>query len=470
MASLLLWLWAWVAPMAQAAPPPHLVLISMDTTRADALSCYGQPAEIQRVLPAVTPRLDAVARDGIRFEQAWAHAPTTLNSHATLLTGLDPHQHRVPRNGYPLPADVPTLAERLAGAGYDTIGVVGASALEAEMGLGRGFRVWDDRLSQKVAVQFEDRAEGVVNRTLGHLAAADPARPTFLFVHVFDPHGPIDPPPAWRERFTDPAYDGPLRTRDAFRGPLLGPLRAGTASAPDLDYAASRYLGEVGYTDHHLGRLLNALAAQGWLERAVVVVTADHGEVLSEDPRHAWSHGYDVSEGATRVPLLIRGHGVALGRGRVVGRQVGLAAIAPTLERLAGLDRTLGTVPDLWPMIRPGPVWDSEGWPDRPAWVVLQEATRNRGREPEGVWNNLSLPRSIRTPTATLVRTPARRRDPEAFTGPEGLRGLLTTWLGLWDHSAPPRREVHLSDATRQGLRALGYLGGEGDTPDTDEP
>lgn len=429
----------------------------MDTTRADALSCYGTPPDIQRPLPPVTPRLDALAAEGLRFDAFYAHAPTTLSSHTSMLTGLDPHEHGVPRNGFALSPAVPTLAERLSTAGYQTLGVVGASALDGEMGLGRGFSVWDDQLTQRFAVQFEDRAEGVVARTLEHVDDADPDRPLFLFVHVFDPHGPFAAPPPYGQRFVDPLYRGVYRRTGFRRKIALGALRDGRLTQADRDYIASLYLGEVAYADHHLGRLLDALQERGFLEHAVVVVTADHGEVLGEDPLFAWSHGASVTEGAIRVPLIVRGYGLDLGGPGVVTRQAGMASLAPTLERLAGLPRSLGSAPDLWPMLRPGPVHDRDGWPDRPTHAVFHEATTPHQKREDGLWNNLGLRRGVHAGGAAgrALKTAMPVRVVE---GPAGLGTLLDELLAAWDAASPPFRGERLSSRTRRALKALGYL------------
>ncbi len=445
-----------VAETALETRRPNVILISMDTTRADALSCYGQPADIQRALPPVTPNLDRLAESGLRFEHFYAHAPTTLSSHTSMLTGLDPHQHGVPRNGFPLPPAVPTLAERLKAAGYQTVGIIGASALDGEMGLSRGFDVWDDQLDHKVAVQFEDRAGGVVDRALARVAKVDADAPLFLFVHVFDPHAPYAAPEPFRTRFVDPRYAGGALTDGFDRATALRDLRKGALDPAERDAAASLYLGEVAYADHELGRLLDRLDQQGFLDHSLVVVTADHGEVLGESPQFGWSHGRDVTEGAVRVPLIVAGRGIALAAPGPIQRQAGMASLAPTIERLVGLPRPLGTAPDLWDLLRPGPVWDQDGWPARPTRAVLHEATAPHQARSDGRWNNLGLERGAHASGTHVRRTRARRWVVEA--GAEGLLPVLQDALRSWDAAAPPFRSETLSSHTRQALEALGYL------------
>ena len=438
----------------QAVARPHVVVVSLDTTRADALSCYGTPPEVRRSAPR-TPNLDALAEGGVRFENAFAHAPTTLNSHTTVFSGLDPHGHGVPRNGFPVPEDVPLLAEVLREAGYETIGVIGAAALEGAMGLTRGFQTYDDTVGGKQGRMFQDRADSVLQRTLRALSTRDRTRPLFLFVHFYDAHWPYDAPGGWRDRWVDPEYRGSLRGQSLRRPSLVKRLVSGTLSPDDRDYVASRYLSEVSYVDHHVGRLLEHLRDEGILEEAIVVVVADHGEVLSELPGLAYSHGADVSEGSMRVPLIVSGAGVPR---RVVQREVGLDGIAPMLERLVGLEPSLGDRWGLWEHVRPGPVWDEDGWPERPTRTVFQEATRPHSREPSTGWNNRLFQRAVRAGGSVLSHAPLAG---EWSGGAPAMRPLLRRYLAAWDAGAPPRVEEELSDDTRHALEALGYLGSE---------
>lgn len=463
---------------AEGAAAPNLILVSFDTTRADALSCYGRPPDLRHDPGPVTPTVDGLAAAGLRFERFYAHAPTTLNSHTTLLSGRDPHEHGVPRNGFSVPPTVRTLPERLSEAGWDTLGVAGAAALASTTGIGRGFRVYDDELPHRFAVQYEDRAEGVVDRALTLVEARDPNKPLFLFVHFFDAHAPYDAPGPWAERFVDPAYAGPLRGRGFTRKDLLPALRRGQADPDDLAYAAARYLGEVGYADAQLGRLLAALRTRGLLDRAVVAVTADHGEALSEPVRHAWSHGFDVSADTTRVPLVLWANGVPLGGPGAVRRQAGLRQLAGTLEQLLGLQPTLGDGPTLWDAVRPGPIRDDDGWPARPTWTVFQEATRPSTRAVGGGWNNLELARAVLAGGFRAGGTPWRRRQAasprrmreqpalrtraaEPLTwrpATPGIARVLTDLMAAWDRAAPGHVRESMDEATRKALEALGYL------------
>ena len=449
------------AALAGTPEHPDLVLITLDTTRADALSCYGQPQEIQRELPPVTPVIDALARDGVRFTRFFANAPTTLSSHTTLLSGLDPHSHAIPRNGYPLAEGVPTLATRLADEGYQPVAAVGSAVLEAAMGLDRGFVIYDDDLPG-VDGRAEDRANGVVRRALAavdHRPDAD--APLFLWVHLWDAHGPFEAPEPWTEMFADPAYEGPLKGEWS-RADYMRLRRTHELRPSDKDYGASVYLGEVGYTDHAVGQLLEGLRARGHLRHAVVAVTADHGEVLTELPIFAWTHGFEVSEGSTHIPLVIRGFGVPLAERAVVDRQLGASHLAPTLERALGLEPVLGQGVDAWDLLRPGPTRADDGWPERPTLPVPMEATRPHRHQSRDRWNNLDLRRSL-LHGGWLAESFPRNEQPLHLRGllepgDEGILPTLQRWMAAWDEGAPPFREAEMSDETREALELLGYV------------
>lgn len=433
---------------------PNVVLVSLDTTRADALSCAGlPPGAVHAGLPT-TPNLDALAAGGVRFTSAWTHAPTTLSAHASLFTGLDPHGHAVVRNGFPLDPSLPLLAEHLRDGGWDTVAVIGAAALERSMGLDRGFRVYDDDTPELQGLMYQDRAEGVVTRALAHADAA--TEPLFLFAHFFDAHSPYAAPEAWRSRFLPPGYTGPYADPAAPLKPLVEAHLAGTADPADLAAVTGHYLAEVAYVDDQVGRLLHGLRGRGLLDDAIVVVVGDHGEVLSEDAAYAWSHGSDIGAGAMQIPLLVHGAGVA--RRAVVRSQVALSDLAPTLLELVG-QPGLGT--GFAHLVRPGPVWDADGWPERPTRTVFMEATRPRSLEPEVGWNNLRLQRGVRAGGFHAVGTPAYDEPLELSAAGRG-GALALPWLAAlvqrWDAAAPERREEDMAPATRRALEALGYL------------
>lgn len=273
----------------------RVVLVSIDTLRADYLGCYGATA-------AATPHLDALAEEGVRFAAAFSPAPLTLPSHASLLTGLDPPHHGVRDNStFRLPDDVPVLAQALAERGFATAAFVGSIMLDRQYGLARGFDVYDDAMGRRPAravYGISERPAGqVVDAALAWLAGA-PER-FFLWVHVFDVHAPWQPP----------------------------------GIAPDASPEA-HYAGEVELVDAQLGRLFEAVDRRFDAEHTLFVVTADHGESLGEHGEA--THSLSLYDATQHVPLLLRGLG--LPAGTVVRDLVRLVDVAPTVLRLTGLE------------------------------------------------------------------------------------------------------------------------------------
>ncbi|MEN8183510.1 MAG: sulfatase-like hydrolase/transferase [Myxococcota bacterium] len=271
----------------------RVVLVSIDTLRADHVGCYGARR-------AHTPTLDALAREGVRFETAISPTPITLPSHTTLLTGLEPPRHGVRHNGiFRLADDIPTLAERFQEAGFATAAFLGTVVLDRQHGLDRGFDVYDDQMSLRVAAQFghsERTADQVTDAALAWLSSAPPR--FFLWVHLYDPHGNYDPPPGFAAAFP-----------------------------------ADPYAGEIAFTDAELGRFLAALHHRFPDGGTAVLVTSDHGESRGEHGEI--SHSLTIYDATQRVPLLLRAPG--LPAGHVVAEPVGLVDVAPTLLGLAGL-------------------------------------------------------------------------------------------------------------------------------------
>jgi arylsulfatase A-like enzyme len=451
----------WFVSGALAAP--NVILISLDTTRVDAISAYGVDVGPTRWERVTTPRLDALAADGARFERFWTNAPTTLNAHATMFTGLDPHEHAVVRNGYPFEVPGPTLATRLSGLGYDTIAVLGSAALEGAMGLNRGFRVYDDRMPELQSIMFQDRAEGVVARALEHVDARQAGAPLFLFAHFYDAHAPYDPPPRHRDRFVDPEYPGDLVAKGRPFMEHTRALRKDEADPHDVAHVGALYLAEVAYVDEQVGVLLDALAARGLLDEALVVVTADHGETLADDPMYAYSHGSNVEEDVMHVPLIVRGYGMPVAERAVIRSQAAMPGLAPTIERLLGHRRTLGEHPDFYDLLRDGPVHDEDGWPERPTHVAYFEASRPRVKEDPVGWNNLPLHRGVAAGGYGFWTVPFLPKEPPAWLeasapGDAAVYGVLVDLLARWDADVPEHRDEVMAPATDEALKVLGYV------------
>ncbi|MEM6453856.1 MAG: sulfatase-like hydrolase/transferase [Acidobacteriota bacterium] len=281
------------APAAvDAQRPAAVVVVTLDTTRADRLGSYGWPH-------ARTPNLDALAARGTRFARVDTAVPITMPSHSTLFTGRFPPRHGVRDNAlFTLPDDEITLAERFQQAGWTTAAVTAAAVVDRRYGLAQGFDVYDDDLSgantsAPPGTAFVERtADAVTDAALAALDGLEP--PFFLWVHYFDPHHPYEPPAGFRD--------------------LGGPT-------PDYD-------GELAFVDAQLKRLLDALPAN-----TLIAAIADHGEMLGEHGEP--THGLLLRSGARRVPWLLAGPGVPVGR--TVDTLVRTADLAPTLAGLAGL-------------------------------------------------------------------------------------------------------------------------------------
>jgi arylsulfatase A-like enzyme len=275
---------------------PDVILIVVDTLRADHLGAYGYPRP-------TSPRIDAFAAAGVVFDAAWSAAPWTLPSIMSIMTSRYPSNHRVENDGLKLAADVPLLAETLRARGYATGAFVSHVYVSAIFGFGRGFETFEDfglsRPGYRLEAGLEPRADAVTDGALRWLKAQR-GRPAFLFVHYFDPHWPYDPPAVYRERFPS-RYAGPLdATFDSiskFQDPLVD------IPADYRQFLIDRYDGEVAFTDAQIGRLLDGASAAGRAERAWVVLTGDHGEEFKD--HGSMGHGRQVYEESIRVPLVV---------------------------------------------------------------------------------------------------------------------------------------------------------------------
>jgi arylsulfatase A-like enzyme len=286
-------------------PPTSVVLITLDTTRVDHLSCYGYERE-------TTPQLDAFAERAVRFRRAWSTSSWTLPAHASLFTGLYPSHHgaHYDQDGAAVLGDVidlpvarfvtagklaegiTTLAELLAERGYRTAAFVAGPWLHRSFGLLRGFEVKDDR----VASLGGRPAHEITGSAIAWLQGLAPEQPYLLFANYFEPHAPYEPVqsypdlPRVEEPFV-PDYESLMRGR----------------STLDVDERAvlrDRYDAEIRVMDRELGRLLEVVVARPGGRRTLVVVTADHGEALGEEGR--FGHGFWLSEELLRVPLIVR--------------------------------------------------------------------------------------------------------------------------------------------------------------------
>jgi arylsulfatase A-like enzyme len=277
-------------------PPPDIFLITIDTLRADHVHCYGYTN-------VATPALDALAKDGVRFTQAFTPSPITNTSHASILTGLLPRSHGVTDFGVPLSASHPTVAELLKAQDYRTAAFIGAVILDSKSlapGFDRGFDYYDnfpEHVSTKSRWgRLERRGMDVVQRAENWLSQ-HPAGPHFIWVHLYDPHDPYEPPPPYSRIYKDHLYDG-----------------------------------EIAYADSALAQFIAYLKRTGKYRNSVIVAVGDHGEGLGE--HHEDTHGIFLYDTTTHVPLIVKLPGPR-GAGTVVTAQVRTLDIMPTLLELA---------------------------------------------------------------------------------------------------------------------------------------
>ena len=403
-------------PGTQSASHPgaNVLLVSIDTLRADRLGAYGYG-------PAETPRLDALAGEGVRFAQVVSPVPLTLPSHTSILTSMQPPAHGIRDNGaFALSEEAVLLADVFQEAGYATGAFVGAFVLHSRWGLSPGFDEYDDRFeygsSQASPGQVERRGDAVVEVTLDWLRQPrDEQTPFFAWVHLYDPHAPYTAPEPFGSRFASDPYDG-----------------------------------EVAYTDSLIGQLLDGLDELGVLEQTIVLVTADHGEGLNDHDEPG--HGLFLYDPTVLVPLILRLPG-RQHSGLEVDQQVRLIDIAPTL-----LDLTVLPVPEAFDGASLTPFLAGEG-EARPAYSETFFPRLHFG------WQELYALRSdnykyILAPRPELYLVDA---DPDETTNlidaqparAAAMRAELEEMRGV----ATDVRAGEMNSEALQRLRSLGYIG-----------
>jgi len=412
-------------------PPQHVVVVTIDTLRADRLGCYG-------ARDVATPNMDRLAREGAMAMETTVPAPITRPSHVSIFTGLDPAQHGIRDNiSRALAPDVPTLAEAFKAAGFDTAGFVSSIVLSAQSGLGRGFDEFSDRFDlgsdagdeARFLDILEKRGDVATGEAIAWLERHAQAR-TFVWVHLYDPHAPYDPPEPYRSRYANDPYDG-----------------------------------EVAWSDELVGRLDAALTRLGIRDRTLVALTSDHGEALGEHGELV--HGFFLYQATLRVPLLLRGPGIRPGtKIPVVARSVDLF---PTLLELSGvaMPRSAHALSgrSLAPAVRGAAPLDeapafSESLTPRIhyGWSDLRSVR-------EGRWKVIRAPRPE---LYDLARDPGERRD-LARDEPARARALaaaLDRHLASEDSPASARA-AHAGDVPAELVEKLGALGyASGSAPD----
>jgi arylsulfatase A-like enzyme/Tfp pilus assembly protein PilF len=401
----------------RSARPPapkrlNIVLVTIDTLRADRLGCYGY-TQVE------TPNLDRLAREGVLFENASAPAPLTGPSHASMMTGVYPTVHKV-RNtgGFVLSPEQATLARVLQEQGWDTAAFIGSSVLKRRFGLNQGFAVYDDEMPSgggSAEAEPERRAGEVVDRAVKWLDAQS-GRPFLLWAHLYDPHIPYDPPSPFREKFADRPYDG-----------------------------------EIAYTDQQVGRLLDAVAQKAKPEDTLIVVLSDHGESLSEHGEY--THGVFLYDSTLRIAFLMAGGAVP--KGMRVKQQARTIDLLPTMLELAAGKTPLGVQgTSLVPSFAGNEAATTYSYAEtlfpklNMGWAELRSMRTNRWkyiRAPKPELYDLAQDPSEKT--NVISAHPAEAQD---------LEGRLNEVAGGAEKVAP----AAMDPRTLQQLKSLGYLGG----------
>jgi choline-sulfatase len=410
----------WARRFLPAPKPRNLLLVSIDTLRADHLGSYGYAA-------AQTPRLDALAYAGLRFATATTVMPLTLPAHSSLMTGTFPAWHGVRDNGgFYLGEDQTTLAETLRAKGYRTGGFVGAFVLDRRWGIAQGFeRFFDDFDLEKFAEApgmdaIQRPGAEVVDHALEWLGA-DRERPFFAWVHLYDPHTPYEAQEPYRSRF--PA------------------TRAGAYDA------------EIASADAQVGRLLDALDLDGRLSETLVVVVADHGEMLGEHGEQ--THGFFIYEAAVHIPLIVAGPGVPA---REIKDQVRILDVMPTVLELLGVPAPKAVQGvSLLPLARGerlSLVAHSESWYPRFHYGWSDLSSIEDGR--------FKYIRAPRPELYDLSADPGELRDlsHENAARLPSLESALTDLLARTASTSAAKGPQTVDAETEERLAALGYVGG----------
>ncbi len=389
----------------EAAGEASILLVSIDTLRADRLALYGYGK-------GSTPNLDRLGREGVVFEDAYSHCPLTLPAHASLFTGLLPPEHGVRDNlGFTL-RNPRTLAARFKARGFKTGGAISAFVLRKDTGIAAGFDLWDDKVTVGDSPLTAARDGAVAASALGRWIEAQGQNRFFAFLHLYEPHAPYAPPERFRGK--DP-YDG-----------------------------------EVSYADEILGLLLERLRSRGLLDRVVVAVTADHGEGLLDHGEQ--EHGVFLYRETVRIPLVLRLPKGGKGGTRVRG-PVAQVDIPATLLDLAGVPADGMTGVSLRNAL------DSGRSPDRPVYSETFYPRFHFG------WSELVAAsearyRYVRAPHPELYdlsTDPAERQN--RIEEKKDVASAMDAWLDARAGNGPAPVPAEVAPEARERLEALGYVG-----------
>jgi arylsulfatase A-like enzyme len=473
-------------PGADAGPtlPPgsNILLVTVDTLRADHLGSYGYVRD-------TSPHLDRLASEGVRFEHPVVQWPKTGPSFASMFTATYPKDNEIVRRiGQPLPCRFRMLAEELQAAGYQTHAVVANAAVASDFYFDQGFDTYLEAWEIEQEGLDPIGAEAITRLATGlleQIAGSD--KPYFLWVHYVDPHAPYTPPGEWSDRFQgDEHWDGavkvPITDRPKQQMLGIGPDRA-LDGRDELAFYVARYDAEIAYVDHWIGELFAAARARQLLDETLTVFTSDHGESLGEHGYY-FDHGRFAFDTCLRVPLVFHYPGVL--EPRFDEAPVELLHLAPTLLETAGMaleDGVWMQGRSLWRRLRgaPAPGEDQELAP-----AASHLAFAEAGWEAHGKWQKV-----VRDARFKLIY--AQTRPEQQWIGGPGVRFTLfdlendpgetenvaerfpedterlTRELWAWDraepfpvtvepHAAACAEERSMTDETAEVLKALGYL------------
>lgn len=416
------------------AGSPNIILITLDTTRADRMGFLGSER-------GLTPNLDLLAKQSVVFTRAYAQVPLTTPSHAALLTGTYPQFSHVEDLGAPLGTDLPYLPDLLHHHGYHTAAFVGAYILDpaaTARGFERGFDVYDANFHQPKRGEdryksVERRAEDVANRALGWLSRHQQG-PFFIWLHFYDAHDPYDPPE-------------PFKTH----------------------YASALYDGEIAYTDSIVGSFVEVLRRHGLYQNSVIAIAADHGEAFGEHGEER--HGMFLYDETIHVPLLLKLPAGRLG-GKRVEKRVALAEVAPSLLEAAGISPPpTMQAHSLFPLIDAAKLVANDKTAERSVYSETNYGHRAFG------WSEL---RSWRTGKYLYVQAPKRELYDQTFD-PDAVKNLAPDAKAVADTlesqldnfqqktSSVRTEPTKLDPAEAEKLRALGYLASDSAGPNNSE-
>ncbi len=407
-----------------ACPIRNVLLISIDTTRADFFGCTGRQG-------GITPHIDALAGEGILFENVISPVPETLPSHSTMMTGTNPIFHGVHRNeNYRLGASSETLAERLREEGFTTGAVIGSFVLDKIFGLDQGFDTYNDRFDEgSSSIGINERRAEEVSREAVEWLAGKGDRPFFLFLHYFDPHMTYDPPEPFASRF-----------------------------------ANSPYAGEIAYVDHCIGQVVAALKERGLYDSTLIIVTSDHGEMCGEHGE--LTHSFFIYQSAIRVPLIFKvpGH---QGGARKTGL-AGIVDIVPTVCALLGIEPPLDTqgidLSASFGRSEMNRADSAESGAERDLFCESMTPTAFKGNPLFGLVTQDGW-KYILTTRPELYNLSADPSEEHNLVGTErrraeALRQRLEQLVGEQSRAEGTEGEVSLDANSRKRLESLGYVGG----------